>query len=151
TTRPLGEEGLMAIRRRGVPLIAMLHEAWTICPRLMLLRSPTTEPCSGPTPLGCLECMYSHYDGSHLRAGVKLPWRLLKLGGYPAYRLRRRKQARRSVDAAVACSQFMARVHTGHIPGEVLAVRLGLPPISIRRKRRPADQPLRFGFVGGFQ
>src|SRR5262249_27050712 len=151
TTRPLGEEGLIAIRRRGISLLTMLHEAWTICPRLMLMRSPTSEPCKGPTQFGCLECMYSHYDGSHLRAGVKLPWRLFKLGTYPAYRLWRRKRARRSIDAAVAYSQFMTRVHRQYIAGEVASVRLGLPPISIRRKRRSAGQPLRFGFVGGFQ
>jgi len=151
TTRPFGEEGLIAIHRRGIPLIGMLHEAWMICPRLMLLRSPMAEPCAGPTPLGCLECVYSHYDGSRRRAAIKLPWRLLKLGIYPAYRVWRRKQARRSLEAAVACSQFMARVHKPHIAGEVLGVRLGLPPILITHKGRPANRPLRFGFVAGFQ
>jgi glycosyltransferase involved in cell wall biosynthesis len=45
----------------------------------------------------------------------------------------------------------MAAMHQPHIAGEVRAVRLGLPPISITRKRRQSDQPLRFGFVAGFQ
>src|SRR5262249_17327875 len=131
TTRPFGEEGLLAIHRRHLPIVAMLHEAWAICPRLMLLRSPTSEPCAGPAPMNCLECIYSHYDGSHWRAGLKLPWRVLRLGIYPAYRLSRRRQARRSLDGAVAYSQFMASVHKAHVRGEVPAVRLGLTPISI--------------------
>jgi glycosyltransferase involved in cell wall biosynthesis len=45
----------------------------------------------------------------------------------------------------------MARVHKPHLTGEVPAVQLGLPPISISRLRRQAGQPLRFGFVAGFQ
>ena len=40
TARPLGEECLLAIHREGVPIVGFLHEAWLICPRLMLLRSP---------------------------------------------------------------------------------------------------------------
>jgi glycosyltransferase involved in cell wall biosynthesis len=76
---------------------------------------------------------------------------MLKLGIYPAYRLWRRKQARRSLQAAVAYSEFMARVHRPHIAGEVLAVRLGLPPVSIKNKARSSGRPLRFGFVAGFQ
>jgi len=95
--------------------------------------------------------MYSQYDGSHWRAGVKLPWRLMRLGIYPAYRLWRRSQARQSLDGAVAYSEFMAEIHNPHVRGAVLGVRLGLPPASIDRKRRQADQPLRFGFIGGFQ
>jgi len=151
TARPLGEEALLAIRRSKIPVVAMLHEAWAICPRLMLLSSPKSEPCTGPAPLKCLECIYSHYDGSHWRAGVKLPWRVLKLGIYPVYRLARRTQARRSLDGAVAYSQFMARVHKAHVAGEVRAVQLGLPPALVRRQARQPGQPLRFGFVAGFQ
>src|SRR5258708_29322819 len=48
TTRPFGEEGLLRLHRRNIPTVALLHEAWMICGRLFLLRSPTSEPCSGP-------------------------------------------------------------------------------------------------------
>lgn len=151
TARPLGEEVLLSIHRRCLPLVAMLHEAWVICPRLMLLRSPTSEACTGPSPLKCLECIYSQYDGRHWRSGVKLPWRAFKLGVYPAYRLIRRRLARRSLDGAVAYSKFVARVHMPHMACEVLAVRLGLPQVSIKHTARPTGRPLRFGFVAGFQ
>jgi glycosyltransferase involved in cell wall biosynthesis len=76
---------------------------------------------------------------------------VFKLGVYPAYRLIRRRQARHSLDGAVAYSEFMARVHMPHIAGEVLTVRLGLPPVSIKHMARPSGRPLRFGFVAGFQ
>ena len=151
TSRPLGEAALLAIHRRQIPQVAMLHEAWTICPRLMLLRSPKSEPCAGPGPLKCLECIYSHYDGSHWLAVTKLPWRLLKLGSYPAYRLIRRMKARHTLHGAVAYSRFMARVHQPYVAGEVLSVRLGLPVVPISRPRGRSGQPLRFGFVAGFQ
>jgi hypothetical protein len=68
TACPLGEECLMAIARHDLPIVGLLYEAWLICLRVMLLQSRTAEPCSGPGPLKCNECMYSHYDGSHMRA-----------------------------------------------------------------------------------
>ena len=152
TTRPLGEECLLAVHRAGVPLVGFLHEAWLICPRIMLLRSPASEACSGPGPVRCLNCLYSHYDKTNLRAAAKLPWRLFKLGPFPAYRLWRRAIARRRLRGAMAYSQFMRRVHQAHIPEQVRYVQLGInlagaPSQSPRRPRTP----LRFGFVAGFQ
>ena len=111
TVRPFGEECLFSVARHGVPMVATLHEAWLICARLMLLRSPTATACDGPGPARCLECIYSHYDGSHALAAAKLPWRMARLGAYPAYRLRQRARARRHVRGAIARSEFMARVH----------------------------------------
>ena len=152
TTRPLGEECLLAIRRHRIPVVAMLHEAWLICPRLMLLRSPTSEACSGPGLGKCLECLYSHYDGSHLRAYVKLPWRMWKLNLYVAYRLWRRRLARRVLAGAIGYSQYITNVHRAHLPGIVRYL-----PLGINLERQPVNQPtrprtpLRFGFIGGFQ
>jgi glycosyltransferase involved in cell wall biosynthesis len=152
TARPLGEECLMAIHRAGVPIVGFLHEAWLICPRLMLLRSPTSEPCAGPGPLRCLECMYSHYDGTHTRALAKLPWRFLKLGLYPAYRIWRRSRAKNCLDGALGYSRFMVGTHQPHVNGPVDYVPLGInlagrQPDSVSRPRTP----LRFGFFAGFQ
>jgi glycosyltransferase involved in cell wall biosynthesis len=152
TSRPLGEECLLTIARRGFPLVATLHEGWLICPRLMLLRSPLAEPCSGPSRVKCLECMYSHYDGSHLKSMVKLPWRLLKLGALPLYRLNRRAKARGVISGALARSQFMQEVHKPHLHGPIIHEQLGID-LSGRpkyRAERPRS-PLRFGFAGGFQ
>ena len=152
TARPFGEECLIRIARHGIPIVATLHDAWLICPRVMLLRSPTVSECSGPETLKCLECMYSQYDGTQLRAALKLPWRILKLRGYPAHRLRRRVQARRKVSGAIARSEFMAGVHRQHLQGPVEHIPLGIDLTGLPEERpaRPRS-PLRFGFLGGFQ
>jgi glycosyltransferase involved in cell wall biosynthesis len=151
-TRPLGEQCLMTLRRHGLPVIGWLHEAWLICPRIMLLRSPTSEPCSGPGPLKCVECMYSQYDGTHMRAVAKLSWRVPRIRGYFAYRLRRRAKARQQLVGAIAVSEFMRRANQPHIPGPVLNVSLGvsLEGLPAERPVRPR-KPFRFGFMGGFQ
>ena len=152
TSRPLGEECLSSIARRGVPIVATLHEGWLICPRLMLLRSPKNKPCSGPGPIRCLECLYSNYDGTHAKAAIKLPWRIIKLGALPAYRLSRRKTVRRNVTGAMARSDFMARVHQPHLEGQIQHIPLGIDLAEFRtgHPERPRA-PLRFGFFGGFQ
>ena len=152
TTRPFGEVGPLVIARHRIPIIAVLHEAWFICPRLVLYRSPTAEPCEGPGAVKCLECMYSNYDGGHARAVPKLAWRIPRLRAYPAYRLWRRRAARRSLTGALAFSKFMAGIQQPHIPGPIsflpIGINLeGLPEVQPRRPR----VPLRFGFFGGFQ
>ena len=152
TARPLGEEGILAVHRSGVPIVGMLHEAWLICPRIMLHRSPVDWACSGPGPAKCLECMYSHYDGSHGRAALKMAWRIPRLGIYPAYRLWRRSAARRRPVGAVTVSEFMVNAHRGHIRGPITHVPVGvnLSGLPSARRKRPRS-PLRFGFMGGFQ
>jgi glycosyltransferase involved in cell wall biosynthesis len=152
TSRPLGEECLVAINRHGIPIVALLHEAWLACARSMLLRSPISEPCEGPAPLRCLECVYSYYDRTHARAMMKLPWRLVKLGAYPAYRLLRRAAARRQLSGAIAYSQFITRVHKNQIPGQVEYIPLGINLSGLTTdERKLPRKPLRFGFVAGFQ
>jgi glycosyltransferase involved in cell wall biosynthesis len=142
--------GLIADRR--IPIIGMAHCAWLLCPRLNLIRSPRTEPCRGPGAARCLECVYSHWDGSRLRATIKLPWRLLKLGLYPAYRLWQRARLRRQTDGLVAYSEFMADVHRPHLRSPVEHVPLGIDLSALPLERRALPlRPLRFGFVGGFQ
>ncbi|MEK6406914.1 MAG: glycosyltransferase [Acidobacteriota bacterium] len=150
--RPFGEECLLTIRRQGVPMVGFLHEAWLICTRLMLLRSPTSEPCPGPRPLRCAECMYSHYDGSHTLAMVKLPWRVLKLGVYPAYRIWRRAQARKCLNGALGYSRFIVDKHKHHINEHVRYVPLGINLAGSQSCSpvRPRAV-LRFGFMAGFQ
>jgi glycosyltransferase involved in cell wall biosynthesis len=152
TSRPFGDECLISIARHDVPIVATLHDAYLICPRLNLLDSPVPRPCSRPKPLKCLECLYSHYDGSRAKAAVKLPWRLLKLGVYPAYRLWRRGMARRHVMAAIGRSAFMTQIHQPLLLGPVQHIPLGidLTDLPAERPIRPR-KPLRFGFVAGFQ
>jgi glycosyltransferase involved in cell wall biosynthesis len=152
TARPFGEECLLAIARRRVPIVATMHEGWIVCPRLMWLRSPTAAACEGTSAGRCLECLYSYYDGTHARAALKLPWRLLKLGVFPAWRLWRRSMARRHVSAVFARSEFIARMARPHVAGEVRHIALGinLEGLPAARPVRPRT-PFRFGFIGGVQ
>jgi hypothetical protein len=96
TPHSLIEECLPAFQKRKIPVVGMAHDAWTICLRNSLFRSPVGELCSGPATYKCLECVYSHWDGSHAKAFLKLPWRVAKLGAYPAYRFYSRKNLRRA-------------------------------------------------------
>jgi glycosyltransferase involved in cell wall biosynthesis len=150
--RPLGEELFFTISNRLIPMIALLHEGWLICLRLMFLQSPLEEACSGPGKLKCLECMYSHYDGSHAKAFLKLPWRIAKFGSYFAYRWQQRKEAAQTLKGAIAYSKFMQQLHLPHLNGSVKHIPLGLDltELPIERPLRPR-KPLCFGFIGGSQ
>jgi glycosyltransferase involved in cell wall biosynthesis len=152
TPYPVDEEFLIAIQRQGIPVVGMSHCAWTICPRLNLLRSPTSTACSGPSSMRCLECLYSYYDGNHFKAALKLPWRILKLGLYPAYRLWRRNILRRGVRGQVSYSKFMTATHNRNVGGESRFISLGIDQtgLSSDRPLRPRS-PLRLGFMAGFQ
>jgi len=150
-TRPLGEECLLTVARLGIPAVAILHEAWLICPRVMLLRSPDSASCPGPAPGRCGLCMYSQYEGLPL-ALARLPWRILKIRGYYRYRLRRRLAARRTLRGALGYSRFITDRHAPHIPGPVRHIPLGIN-LAGRPSERPVRprMPLRFGFIGGSQ
>lgn len=150
--RPLGEQCLQSLSQHRIPIVSTAHDGWLICPRMYLLRSPTQEPCDGPEPLKCLSCIYSHYDGNHSRALLKLPWRVLKLGAYPAFRLAERAQARKLLSGVTVYAKWLTEAHRKHVPGRVEHI-----PIGIEMEGKPATrparprQPLRFGFVAGFQ
>jgi glycosyltransferase involved in cell wall biosynthesis len=152
TPYPVDEEFLLHLHDRGLPLVGMSHCAWTICSRLNLLRSPKGEACSGPSKLKCLSCMYSHYDGSAAKAMVKLPWRMLRLGRYPAYRLQRRDRLRRAIQGQASYSKYMTAAHEGQVGGINWFVPLGIDTSGIppQRPERPRS-PIRFGFMAGFQ
>lgn len=150
--RPFGEEFLFDLRERRVPMVWMFHDAWHICVRLQLLRSPRSEVCDGPNFFKCVECIYSHFDGSHANAIAKLPWRLLRLGLLPAYRVKRRLASRSTATAAFGYSRYMAAVHARNLPVPVSYVPMGIDVggLGIDRPSRPR-RPFRFGFMAGFQ
>lgn len=151
TPYSLIEECLPGFLEREIPIVGMTHDFWTICTRLGLSRSPTDAICSGPAPLKCFECMYSHWDGSHVKALVKMPWRMAKLGTYPSYRLLSRADLRRRTDGLICYSKCMTDAHRDHIAGPVEHISLG---IDLTRLPAPFEgrprNPLRFGFAAGF-
>ncbi len=146
------EECLPLLLERSAPIVGMTHCAWTICPRMRLIRSPTNSLCEGPAPLRCLMCLYSHWDGTLLKAQVKLPWRIMKLGVYPAFRLKRRTRTREKTQGMIAVSKFMADMHEGRVGGPVQHIPMGinLDGLPSERPSRPRI-PIRLGFAGGFQ
>jgi glycosyltransferase involved in cell wall biosynthesis len=151
TPYSLVEESLPAILERNIPVIGMAHDFWTICTRLGLSRSPTDSLCTGPGVVKCVECMYSHWDGSHAKALAKFPWRLAKLGFYPAYRLWSRLNLRNHTEGLVCYSKCMTEAHRGHIDGLVEHISLGIDLTKLQPpfEARPHD-PVRFGFAAGF-
>lgn len=152
TARPFGEICIPTIAQSGVPVVTTLHDGWLICPRLYLLRSPDSQPCSGPSPVGCVRCMYSHYDRSAFQAVAKLPWRVFRQGLLPAVRLPQRRNARRQVTRITAPAKWLAAIHQPHVerPIQFLPLGIDLDGLPQSRPARGAGV-IRFGFVGGFQ
>jgi glycosyltransferase involved in cell wall biosynthesis len=152
TARPLGEECLLAVSQRLIPIVVLLHDGWLICQRSTFLRSPLSTPCSGPSALKCFECIYSHYDDSHIKAFLKLPWRIFNLGKRPLNRLRRRKLMTSKIKGVMGVSQFMTQHHKPHLNSLVIHIPLGIDLTMLPNEKpiRPRN-PLRFGFIGGSQ
>lgn len=151
TPYSLIEEALPLFVEKNIPVVGMTHDFWTICMRMSLFRSPTDTLCSGPSPAKCLECVYSNMDGSHAKAIVKLPWRLAKLGAYPAYRTWSRYNLRRHTKGLICYSECMTEAHREHVDGPVEHISLGidLTDLPAPFEGRPRT-PLRFGFAAGF-
>jgi glycosyltransferase involved in cell wall biosynthesis len=150
TPYSLLEECLPSIVKRNIPIVGMTHDAWIVCLRLSLFKSPKDVACEGPSKLKCLKCVYSNMDGTHTKAFAKLPWRIFKLGAYPAYKYFNRVKARKSVSGIVAYSKFMADEHSKVMDG-VRQMYLGIDLTNLPQNfpQRPR-KPLRFGFMAGF-
>lgn len=147
------EECLPSFLARNIPIVGMTHDFWTICMQASLFKSPTDTSCDGPSALKCLECVYSYWDGTRAKALAKLPWRLTKLGAFPAYRTWSRYNLRCHTDGLICYSKFLANAHQGRINGQVRHISLGidltqLPPAPLFADR--PRTPLRFGFAAGF-
>lgn len=153
TPYSLIEECYESIERYQIPIVGMTHDAWVVCLRTSLFKSPTDTLCDGPSTLGCLECQYSYFDGSNIKAVAKLPWRVAKLGIYPAYRLRSRNNLRHKLDGLICVSKFMLEAHNknGLVSGILNHIPLGIDLTNLPKNfpARPRE-PLRFGFVAGY-
>lgn len=151
TPSSLIEECLPAIERRKIPIVGMTHDAWTVCLKTSLFKSPTDTACSGPTTAGCLECNYSYWDGSRIKALAKLPWRIAKLGLYPAYKYRSRMELSQKVAGLICVSKFMAESHAPYVTGVVKHISLGIDLTLLPAEFPKRDhEVIRFGFVAGF-
>lgn len=147
--RLLGEEAILTSARRGVPVVASLHDFWLICPRVTFMRSPTNQPCSGPGPFKCLLCLYSHQDGSIARAVPKLAWRVPRIGIGLAWKIRNRRLALREVRAGMGRSGAVSDAHAPFINGPCAPILHGISAAPTAPLKRVAGPRLRFGFFGG--
>lgn len=151
TPYSLIEECFPIIQKKKIPIVGMTHDAWTICLKTSLYKSPTNTKCSGPSLASCLECNYTYWDSSRLKGILKLPWRAAKLGLYPAYKLKIRNQTRKNIDGLICVSQFMEESHKDYANGLIRHIPLGIDLTNLPKNfpSRPRT-PLRFGFIGGF-
>jgi glycosyltransferase involved in cell wall biosynthesis len=149
-SRELGEEALFALDRARAPVVASLHDFWLICPRVVFMRSPSNEPCTGPGSGRCLFCMYSHYDVSGWKATAKLIWRVPKLGLGVARKVLRRRVAVSTIKVAMARSGALADAHAPFIKGFCAPIIPGIASKDeVQDPGPPREGPVRFGFFGG--
>ena len=122
-------------RRLGIPIVMQLQDWWFLCARVNQLARDGTR-CSGPAPAKCAACAtLTNIAGAN---------RIVHL--------LRRREAR----AALSCaSAFVAGSHAIRRDYESLlphATPFHVLPYGIAvdgpGERRPAQQPLRFGYVG---
>lgn len=150
--RLLGEEFIIEIEKKDIPLVWMLHDSWPSCVQMQFIRSPLNEPCEGPSYLRCVHCIYSNNDGSHTQAVLKLPWRMIKLGLLPAYRIWRRSVARKCGQSVLAHSQSLADANLPFMKAQMEFIPLGINLTGLPKNLPVCPRkPLRFGFVAGFQ
>lgn len=150
--RPFGEDAFTPLIQRGIPIAQVLHDAWGLCMRLQLIRSPQREVCKGPAPFKCFECLYSNFDGTRSRAILRMPWRIARQGFLPLYRTWRRRALQRTISGTVAYSRFMHAFYAAHGTKNLAYIPMGIN-LAVLPASKPARPrvPLRFGFVAGFQ
>ena len=136
---------LSAARKRGIPIVATLHDFWYFCPNAQLLR-PGGEICRKNPTLHCGACMKALYGG-------RIPKAILPLGA-PFFLWRRRHLSRALSQAQVLISpsQFLLEtyVREGYPADRMVLMEYGLPGqglAEIVRAREPAH-PLRAGYIG---
>lgn len=136
---------LAAARKRGIPIVATLHDFWYFCPNAQLLR-PGGEICGKNPTLHCGACMKALYGG-------RIPGAVLPLGA-PFFLWQRRhlRRALSQVQAFIAPSQFLmdTYVREGYPADRMVLMEYGLPGQGlpeIERSRVPTH-PLRVGYIG---
>jgi glycosyltransferase involved in cell wall biosynthesis len=134
------------IREHTVPLVVTLHDFWWLCPSAHLLTNYSDEICAGPTNYNCARCMLA-------RAGFPGLWPAIPLlAGLAAWRNRLLRGVLDGARVLIAPTEFVQRWYAAHgVPEEkivVLAPGLDnsmLPP----QPPRPADDTVRFAYIGG--
>ena len=150
--RPFGEAFLRRLSDRGIPVTALLHDAWAICQRYQLIQSPQGRPCSGPSVGKCAMCVYTNCERPPAVSMLRAPFRFIRRGPLRFKRLLARRAAGRDLKSFVAYSDHMFRTFRRVYPDKTVKIPLGIDLEGLPSHRPPRPHaPFRFGFVGGFQ
>jgi glycosyltransferase involved in cell wall biosynthesis len=137
---------IRAFRPRRIPYVVTLWDYWWLCPNAQLLTNYSGEVCEGPRYWNCARCMLA-------RAGFPGLWPAIPfLAGLAAWRNRLLRGVLDRARVLIAPTEFVQRWYAAHgVPEEkivVLAPGLDnsmLPP----QPPRPADDTVRFAYIGG--
>ena len=131
----LGIGPLTVAREQGIPYVVTLHDGWWLSPR-QFLTTPSGRPVDVRDPLGHVEVMAA-LDAEQQQQDRQRRTEL--------------EQVLAGAAARLAVSQAFAAVHeqAGIADVSVMENRWQPMPTTVRRRRRPADQPLRCCFIGG--
>jgi len=133
------------LRRRGIPFAITLLDFWWVCVNARALTKNSREVCDGPG-LGFVNCA---------RCGVARDPRVLPLApalaGVLAWRNRKLRGVLLSAGRLIAPTEFVRGWYAARgAPAdriEVIPLALEHSP-GIARALRPADRPVRFGYIG---
>lgn len=134
-----------AAEKRGIPIVATLHDFWYFCPNAQLLR-PGGEICGQNPTLHCGACMKALYGG-------RIPRTVLPLGApFFAWTRRHLRRALSQAQAIICPSQFLldTYVREGYPADRMILMEYGLPGqglSEIERTHEPSS-PLRVGYIG---
>lgn len=138
---------IQAIWRRGLPYVITLHDFWWVCANAQLVTNYSQELCSGPKMyLNCARCAL-------VRSGHSQIWPLLPAVAAPLFW--RNHLLRRIMTLAsrlIAPTVFVHNWYAAHgAPTEKLVtIPHGLDhPLSVSRRTRQPDEPIRFAYIGG--
>jgi len=131
--------------KRGIPMIATLHDFWYFCPNAQLLR-PGGEICLKNPTLHCGACMQALYGG-------RIPPAILSLGApFFAWTRHHLRRAMSKVQVLVAPSQFLLDeyVRHGYPADRLIMAEYGLPGQGLDQIVRPGKPayPIRVGYIG---
>ena len=155
----IGVAPLEAAATAGIPTVLTLHDYWYLCPRITLLRGDGALCEKVPeNPAGCAWCACTSSRGTRIadRAsgglfGAAARSTTLRPQGREIARRRVTLEAALAMPAQViAPSHYLAQRFAPHIaPQRLVVARYGLDLAPFQNLRqRPADETLRFGFIG---
>lgn len=152
----------------GIKTVLTLHDYWFLCPRINLLRT-SGQVCEEPVPVSrCVWCKLTEkrryrmideiFDGkfgdifTSISQSRLLSVQLQHIDLFLKLQERRNflKRVFMQADAVICLSRFMMDkiIEYGFHHDHVHFLPFGLDSIAIKKVVKPADQPIRIGYIG---